>query len=136
MDNRIESDEVGSIVIRTRSGYGLFPLEGVLVTVFSEEGENSTTVAMDRTNASGISPEFLLPATVKAGSTELRPIARKFTIETSKPGYQTVILHGVQIYPGVLTVQNINMAPLPDRQGERLTEYDKEIVRQELPIGS
>lgn len=134
--NIVPIENYGSIVDRVRSGYGLFPLEDVLVTIFSEEGEKSTTVAMNYTNPSGISPEFILPATVKEGSTQVLPIARKFTVEASKEGYQTAILHGVQIYPGVLTVQNVNLAPLPDKAGQSLTEYDKEMVRQELSIGS
>ena len=133
--NAIPIENYGSVVVRVRSGYGFFPLEDVLVTVFSEDAESSTVLAMKYTNESGISPELVLPATVSDGSTEVMPIARKFTIEASKPGYQTAILHGIQVYPGVLTVQNINLAPLPDRQGEQLTEYDTEMVRQELPVG-
>ena len=93
--NTIPIENYGSIVVRVRTGYGFFPLEGVLVTVFSEDGNQSTTLAMKYTNESGISPEFILPATVRDGSTELNPIARKFTVEASKAGYQTAILHGV-----------------------------------------
>ncbi|MBQ8399527.1 MAG: carboxypeptidase regulatory-like domain-containing protein [Clostridia bacterium] len=130
--NSQEDMNIGSIVIRARSGYGLFPLSDVLVTIFSQDGENSTTVAVGYTDESGLSPEFVLPATVKEGSTQLKPIAQRFTIEASKPGYQTVILHGVQVYPGVQTVQNLNMAPLPSRPGQTLTEYDKELVQEEM----
>lgn len=133
--NIIPIENYGSIVVRVRSGYGIFPLDHVLVTIFSEDGEKSTTVAMNYTNESGVSPEFILPATVSEGSTQVLPIARKFTVEASKQGYQTAILHGVQIYPGVLTVQNINLAPLPESEGATLTDYDKEMVRQELPVG-
>ena len=122
----------GSVLVRTRTGYGIFPLENVLVTIFSEEGMDSTVVATGYTNSSGLSPEFVLPATVREGSTELKPIAKKFTIEAEKPGYQSVILHGIQIYPGVLTVQNINMAPLPEKQGLQLTAYDEELVKEDI----
>ena len=129
--NTVTEGNTGSILIRARTGYGLFPLVGVLVTVSSEEGADSTVVATGYTNNSGLSPAFLLPATVKEGSTELLPIAKKFTIEAAKNGYQTVILHGIQIYPGVMTVQNINLAPLPERPGVKLLPYDEELVREE-----
>ena len=121
----------GSIQVRARTGYGFFPLEGVLVTVFSEDGGNSTVVASGYTNESGLSGEFILPATVEDGSTDLAPLARKFTVEAEKPGYQSVILHGVRIYPQVLTVQNVNLAPLPEKTGLIPTPYDLEMVREE-----
>ena len=130
--NTAFAEPTGSILIRARTGYGLFPLENVFVTVISEEGAKGSVVATGYTNDSGLSPEFVLPATVREGSTELKPIAKKFTVEAEKPGYQAVILHGVQIYPGVLTVQNINLAPLPERPGVQFTPYDEELVREEV----
>lgn len=131
------NENTGSILIRTRTGYGIFPLSEVLITVLSEDFQNSTVVASGYTDDSGLSPEFVLSATVNEGSTEIKPLAKKFTVEAEKPGYQTVILHGIQVYPGVLTVQNINLAPLPERAGRVPTSYDQELVREEqtdLPI--
>jgi hypothetical protein len=125
------NESVGSILIRARTGYGFFPLEGVLVTVISEEGASSTVVATGYTNDSGLSPEFVLPASVREGSTDLEPLARKFTVEAEKPGYQSVILHGIRVYPQVLTVQNVNLAPLPEKTGLEPTPYDLEMVREE-----
>lgn len=122
-----ENIESGKLIVNTVTGFGIFLLKNVLVTVISETGSDSTVLAQVYTDATGSTPEIPLPALATDPSSDI-PIPAKYTVEATKPGYQKVILHGVNVYPAVTTIQRINMVALPDNDGKRLTEYDSETV--------
>ena len=118
--------ETGKLIVKVRTGFGIYPLADVFVTVISEDGENSTVVANVFTDEGGSTGEILLE--LPPVTDRLAPRVYNYTVETSKPGYQKVIFHGTEVYPGVTTVQLINMAALPDMNGVNLDEYDLEVV--------
>ncbi len=127
MNNNYENQ--GQLVVKVRSGFGIFPLKDALVTVRSEAGEESTVLAEFYTDDMGSTPVVDLSFPFPENQENLRPLPQKYTVEVLKPGFQTVILHGVEVYPGVTTIQSINMAALPDKPIPGLTEYDKEMVQ-------
>ena len=53
MDN---ATQVGSLIVRARTGYGLYPLENAHVTVTLEDREDSKVVADVYTDNSGNTP--------------------------------------------------------------------------------
>ncbi len=121
------AEGTGKLQVVTFTGFRIFPLAEVTVQIRSEEGENSRILAVRRTDASGKSPLIDLP--VKGISDDpFVPNSDLYTVETYKKGFQAVILHGVKVFDGVTTVQNINMVALPEPFGGELTEYDQEQV--------
>ena len=126
--NKNERTGNGVLTVHVQSGYGVYPLEGALVTVSSEEGANSGVVSQSYTDESGNTPRIFLNASGENDRPGEIPGGRRFTIEVQKDGYQTVVYHNVQLYPLIETLLNVNMSALPDRPGKRLTPYDKELI--------
>lgn len=125
MDN---ATQVGSLIVRARTGYGLYPLENAHVTVTLEDREDSKVVADVYTDNSGNTPIIKVAVEGNNRKGEYYPTGQDFTVEVAKDGYQTVILYGVKLYPGVETSQTVLMAPLPDNQGIKPQPYDIEIM--------
>ena len=126
--SRATDDQTGTLTIRVNAGYGIYPLKGALVTVSLEDKNDDSVVSQTYTDCSGATPQILLKVRGDNEQGEYLPGGQRFTIEVSKDGYQTLIYHGVQLYPLIDTLLNVNLAPLPDRPGVRITPYDGEII--------
>ena len=127
-NEKAADDQTGTLTIRVNTGYGIYPLEGALVTVSLEDKENASVVSQTYTNSSGTTPQIMLKVRGDNEQGEYLPGGQRFTIEVSKDGYRTLIYHGVQLYPLIDTLLTVNLAPLPDRPGIRMTPYDSEII--------
>ena len=115
--------DVGKLIVRARSGFGMYPLEGVLVTVIPVEGDAAAVVVTDET---GGTPEILLELPQTEDRTAPRPFL--YTVEAAFPGYQKMIYENVEIYPGVTTVLVLNLTALPETDGVAPAPYDREVV--------
>ena len=115
--------DVGKLIVKARSGFGIYPLEGVTVTVIPEEGASVSASAV--TDETGSTPEILLE--LPQGE-DLSPRVYLYTVEAVFPGYQKLIYEGVELYPGVTTVLVLNMTALPEDNGAGLYRYDEEVV--------
>ena len=121
-------NQTGSLTIRVETGYGIYPLESAFISVYAENDEDTTVVSQSYTDSSGSTPKIVLAVSGDNDRGEYLPIGQTFTIEVSKDGYQTLVYHGVQLYPLIDTILSVNLSPLPDRPGVKLTPYDGEIV--------
>lgn len=119
--------ESGGLTVRVSTGYGLFPLSGVMVTVFTEDPDRSGVFAQSRTDSSGSTPKIVIPSKSFDGDA-LIPPDRTYTVESAKEGYLTGVVQGVRVYPGVDTTLDVNLTALPDRPGASLSSYDREII--------
>ena len=90
MDN---ATQVGSLIVRARTGYGLYPLENAHVTVTLEDREDSKVVADVYTDNSGNTPIIKVAVEGNNRKGEYYPTGQDFTVEVAKDGYQTVILY-------------------------------------------
>ena len=117
----------GSLTVHVQSGYGVYPLEGALVTVYTEQGDGGV-IAQSLTDESGNTPRIELSAGAENDRSDLLPGGQLFTIETSKEGYQSVVYRNVQLYPLIETLLNVNLSALPDVPGKKITPYDGEII--------
>lgn len=115
----------GTVIARVYTSEAFLPLQGVPVvfTQTSESGEQSL-LAFRLTDSSGLTA----PLTIQTPDTEaslnpentLLPFA-SIDIRVSFPGYSSVDALGVQIFPGVETIQGIQLRPVStDEQDERL----------------
>ncbi|MBQ9467844.1 MAG: hypothetical protein IJU52_02420 [Clostridia bacterium] len=114
--------------VRVSSGYGIFPIEGALVTVFGEEESAQNVVAQSFTGRDGATPDMVITLTNRSSEGALTPVRNAYTVETSKEGYQTSVVQNVLLYASVETVLAVNLASLPDRPGAALSKYDREII--------
>lgn len=106
----------GSVVTRVYTSDAYLPLRNVAVIYrqTTQEGTN-TLLAVKNTNISGLTePLYIetpdLEQSLTPGSM-LKPYTT-ISITVSAPGYNTATAEGVQIFPGVQTLQGFQLRPL------------------------
>ena len=104
----------GTVLVRAYASDAQLPLAGVPVTFTDETG---TVLAVLVTDLSGRT-QPLAVATPDV-SQSLRPgsVRKPYTtiwIRLDYPGFQSVLLEGVQVFPDVQTIQTVQMVPLPE----------------------
>lgn len=106
----------GSIITRVYTSNAYLPLQNVPV-IYSQKDSNGVRklLAVRMTNSSGLTEPFYIetPDTAQSqspGST-IRPYAL-IDISVSYPGYNAVTAEGVQIFPGVETIQGMQLRPV------------------------
>ena len=106
----------GSVLARVYTSDAFLPLQGVPVT-FSQLQPDGTRklLAIQITDSSGLTaplrietPE--LSQSLTPGST-LRPYA-VLEISAGLPGYNRITVEGVQIFPGIETIQGLQLRPV------------------------
>lgn len=111
MDN--QQLQTGQLIVKAKSGTVDFPVPGVMITLTSELGENSTVESVIHTDESGIAGPVLLPASALPRPGEEKKDLLRYTVEADKEGYYSLIRYGVNVFPGTTTIQNLLMIPLP-----------------------
>ncbi len=114
----------GSLQIRAYTSSAQFPLEDVAIAVTAQDG---SVIALDLTDDSGKSRLISIPVPEPAQSQEPDQGAAPFTavnIYAHIAGFELVEAEHVQIFPGVLTVQDLEMVPL----SELPNQYDRTIL--------
>ena len=114
------------IVVKVRAGNGIYPLEGALVTLYSENFGSRSVIANVFTDGTGAAPEIV--TALPRGEETLIPPDNRITVEVSKDGYRRGVFEGVGLYEGVVTQLTVNLSPLPDTDGEMLEDYDVEMI--------
>ena len=103
----------GRLTIRVRSGDGLIPVEGALVTITKDGAVFAVTTSDNSGNTEIIEiPTPPKSASMTPGVPGL-PYSTVF-IEVDKDGYYSGQYIEVPIFPDVLTVQPVNLLPLPE----------------------
>ena len=107
----------GSVIARVYTSNAYLPLPNAAVT-FTQvlDDGNRKLLAIRRTDSSGLTaPVFLeTPDTDQSltpGAT-IRPYAT-VDIQVEVPGYGGKLAEGVQVFPGVETIQGLQLRPLP-----------------------
>ena len=105
----------GSVITKVYTSDALLPLRGVPVTYF-QQGENGAKrlLATRVTGSSGSTAPLYVETPDAARSltpgSALRPYAA-LNISVSYPGYDTVVMEDVQVFPGVQTIQGLQLRP-------------------------
>lgn len=107
----------GSIITRVYTSNAFLPLRDVPViyTQISDTGQQEL-LAIRMTNSSGLTEPYFVPTpdteqSLSPGSA-IRPYAL-INISVSVPGYSAITAEGVQIFPGVETIQGLQLRPVP-----------------------
>ena len=114
----------GFLTARAYMSYAQIPLEDVAVVIAAQDG---TAIAMRLTNRSGLTEPISVP-TPEASESQapeengVRPFT-DVTVYAFKNDFEQIVARNVQIFPGVTTVQDLEMIPLselPDRWVENV----------------
>lgn len=125
-------ESYGFLSVSVRTAGGALPVSDAIITVKSDDGENSDVIAVMRSDAGGITESYRLPAPPK--SYGLSPEAgipyKYYNIDTDKEGYYSVRNIKVPIYAEVTAIQPVDMIPIAlylgsGSQPDDLTRFDE-----------
>ena len=112
-----EKQSYGKIVVKVSSADGAIPIEGATVAVRVEDGDGTGIVAIKTTNESGETGEVIIGTPSPSLSLSPDPAAIPYSlasVEVTAYGYYSTANINVPVFPGVTTVQSVNMYPLPE----------------------
>ena len=114
----------GYLTARAFMSYARIPLVDVAVVITAEDG---TAIAMRLTNRSGLTEPIPIPTPDKSESERPEENGQRpftdVTVYAFKTDFEQIVARNVQIFPGVTTVQDLEMVPLselPDRWDENV----------------
>lgn len=116
MDQNFEQN-YGQLVIRTTSSDGAVPIKDATVAVRLLTEDGPRIIAVLITNESGETPVVIIPTPPPELSLEPNSNVRPYAVvdtEVTAFGYYTTANLSVPVFPGVTSVQNVNMIPLSE----------------------
>jgi len=114
-----EKQNYGYLSVNVTSADGAIPIGDATVVVRLVEGGVPRIIAVLLTDESGQTPELIIQTPAPSLSFDPSPDARPYSlvdIETTAYGYYSTANISVPIFPGVRSVQNINMIALPENE--------------------
>ena len=116
----------GSIIARVYTSDAYLPLPNAAVIFTKQNSDGTQTLlALRRTDSSGLTEPLFLgtpdPAESLSPNSALLPYST-VDVRVYYPGYNSVNALGVQIFPGVETIQGLQLHPTTaDEQGDTIT---------------
>lgn len=113
----------GRLQLRVSTAQAALPVAGASVVVFQRRSdqERGELLYSVQTDESGLTPEMVLPTTLKEESEHPggTPFV-EYEVQVQQTGFQPIWFQGIPVFDGITTVQPAAMIPLPD-SGERTT---------------
>ena len=126
---------IGGLHVRVYTSLAQIPVAGATVVV-TQRGENGKRklLSVQTTNSSGL----IRPIEVRTPGAEasespggVQPFA-VCDVWAEHPGFAMLLVEGVQIFPGVITFQGMELNPLAEGQNSLATTDVREIPEQTL----
>lgn len=129
----------GTLSVRVFTSQAQIPLEGATVVVASPGAEGKwKLLSLQNTDSSGMIQAVSIDAPATGESTspgglpgEGAPFAR-CDVWAEQPGYALLQVENVQIFPGVETVQDMELIPLPQGLCSLQQRDQRDITAQDL----
>ncbi len=118
-NTQTEDTAVGRLQVNVTANLGLIPIENAAITI-SFSGEPDSAIETLQTDSSGQTDTVNLetpPLQYSLTPNSPMPYA-EYTVSVTAPGYEPVIVSGVEILPDVTAIQNIEMTPTETAQEE------------------
>lgn len=114
-----EGEMTGGLQINVTSDIGLIPIQNATITI-SYTGTPETVLERLETDSSGQAQEIQLSAPpISYSLTPESPMPySEYNVTVEAPGYEPVMVSGVEVLPDVTAVQNIQMTPTETAQNE------------------
>ena len=109
-------NESGYITLAVKTAGGALPVENAIVTVKDNAGAILYVVFTDK---SGRTPSLIVPAPPKSNSSSPNtgePPFYTYNIDTDKQGFVSVRNLSVPVYPGITSIQPVEMLPIAEGQ--------------------
>ena len=125
----------GTLVVRVYTTRAQLPVEGATVVVTRVEGDGMPELlSVQTTDSSGLSRPIRVESpgageSIRPGGTDPFAVC---TVWAERPGYAMLRADGVQIFPGVETVQEMELIPLAEGQDSLLRHQDRRATAQNL----
>lgn len=112
----------GTVIARVYTSDAFLPLANVPVTFTQVQPDGTRKLlAVRLTNSSGLTAPLAVATPDVSGSltpgSVLKPYAT-IDISVNHPGYGSILAEGVQVFPGVETIQGLKLLPLPTLPSE------------------
>ena len=123
----------GKLRIRAYTAGGARPVENALVKIRGAEEDNRLVAYTLVTDFDGLTPEVRLPAPSLEYSLSPDPLEAPYSVydvEISAPGYYTKRISGLTVFPGVNSIQLVNMIPY---SGEGYEDYPRGNINMVIP---
>ena len=105
----------GKLRIRAYTAGGALPVKNAMVKIRGAEEENRQVAYTLITDSDGLTPEITVPAPPIEYSLSPAPSEAPYSVydvEISAPGYYTKRISGLTVFPGVNSIQLVNMIPI------------------------
>lgn len=117
----------GKIITRVFTGRGQIPLENVTVSIVRRiQGSVPQLLSVQITDQSGNTQPITVPTPEEENSQspdQPTPYAL-FDVWAEHPAYQLLVVQNVQVFPGISSIQNLPLIPLPQVGGRPSVEVD------------
>lgn len=119
---QVEGESTGGLQINVTSDIGFIPIQNAVISI-AYTGTPGTTLETLQTDSSGQAQEIQLMAPPLSYSlTPESPMPySEYNLTVEAPGYEPVMVSGVEVLPDVTAVQNIQMTPTETSKEEEET---------------
>lgn len=119
---QMEGETTGGLQINVTSDIGFIPIQNAVISI-AYTGEPGTTLETLQTDSSGQAQEVQLMAPPLSYSlTPESPMPySEYNLTVEAPGYEPVLISGVEVLPDVTAVQDIRMTPTETSNEEEET---------------
>lgn len=133
-DTFAADDSSGQIVVQARTASGTQPVPEATVIIYKNRNGKNEVVSFSLTNEDGTTPTLSLPAPKKADAqapSASLPFS-DYNIAVRHPMFYTAILNNVQVFGDELTIQAVELIPLPEFVNEQDISKTVNIPKQNL----
>ena len=123
----------GTLRVRAYTASGALPIEGAVVRVMGAGEDNRLIVFSSLTDRDGLSELMILPTPDKELSLSPGPSELPYSVydlEISLDGYYTKRINGLTVFPGINSIQLINMIP---GSGNMVEDYPRGNINYFIP---
>lgn len=113
--------QIGYIRVQAVTSRADVPIRNATVTITGTDASGARTLlSLQRTDASGFTKTVSVPTPDLSNS--LSPDQAQgwtnVTVTVTHPGFEGIIVDRVQIFPGITTIQKMNLVPLSQLPGD------------------
>lgn len=127
--------QTGSLVVRVYTSQAQLPVSGATVIISSPAGDGRRRVySIQTTNDSGGTSPIQLEAPDLSHSESPGGTApfSDYSLVVEHPEYYLATFEQLQVFPGIETVQNVPLVPLPQPSGDDITAVPVVVTPQPL----